>query len=124
MAAQKSEPKAKGKPRGRPIQKGQVLNPGGRPKEVAHVKELARQWTEDAIRTLAEIMGDGSAPHSARVKASESLLDRAWGKAESTATVTVNSDVRDLSTAEILAALAAAGVVGAEAGSSGNSAVH
>lgn len=122
--AQKSGVKPKGKPRGRPIQKGQVLNPGGRPKEVAHVKELARAWTEEAIRTLAEIMGDSTAPHSARVKASESLLDRAWGKAESTATVTVNSDVRDLSTAEILTALAAAGVVGAEAGDSGDTALH
>ena len=99
-------------------------NPGGRPKEVAHVKALAREWTEEAIRTLAEIMGDGSAPHSARVKASESLLDRAWGRAESTATLTMNSDVRELSTAEILAALAAAGIVGSEDGSAGNSAMH
>lgn len=121
--AENSKPKARRGP-GRPIQKGQVLNPGGRPKEVAHVKELARQWTGEAISTLASIMGDGAAPHSARVKASESLLDRAWGKAESTVNVKQNNDVRELSTAEILAALAAVGVVGAEDGPGGPSAVH
>lgn len=104
--------------------KGQTGNPGGRPKEVAHVKELARTFTTEAIQTLAQIMGDAAAPHSARVKASESLLDRAWGKAESTTNVNVNKDVRDLSTAEILTALASAGVVGEEAGSAGDSPLH
>lgn len=122
MTAQNGKPKAK--PRGRPIQKGQVLNPGGRPKEVAHVKELARTWTSEAISTLAEIMGDASAPHSARVKASESLLDRAWGKSESTVNVKQANDVRELSTAEILAALATVGVAGAETGADQPGAVH
>lgn len=104
--------------------KGVSGNPGGRAKEVAHVKELARQFTEEAIRTLAEIMGDLSAPHSARVKASESLLDRAWGKSEATVNVKQSNDVRDLSTAEILAALAVGGIAGAETGSDGAGAVH
>ena len=122
MAAQNSNGKAK--PRGRPIQKGQVLNPGGRPKEVAHVKELARTYTEEAIKTLAEIMSSSEAPHSARVKASESLLDRAWGKSESTVNVKTPNNVRELSTAEILAALASVGVAGAETGPDESSAVH
>lgn len=94
---------------------GQSGNPSGRPKVVAHVKELAKVHTEAAIKTLAEVMGNPEAPPHARVKASEVLLDRAWGKAETTATVNVSRDVRDLSTAEILAALAVAGVVGAQA---------
>ena len=38
-------------------------------------------YTEDAIRTLAEIMVDTSAPQSARVAASKELIDRAYGKA-------------------------------------------
>ena len=122
MTAQNGNGKAK--PRGRPIQKGQVLNPGGRPKEVAHVKELARTWTAEAISTLAQIMGDESAPHSARVKASESLLDRAWGKSESTVNVKQANDVRELSTAEILAALAVVGIAGSERGPDESSAVH
>lgn len=109
---------------GRPIQKGQVLNPGGRPKEVAHVKELARQWTTEAIQTLAKIMADESAPHNARVKASESLLDRAWGKAESTVNVKDVRDVRDLSTAEILAALATVGIAGSQGIADESSKVH
>lgn len=100
-------------------------NPGGgRPREVAHVKELAKSHTEEAIRTLAEIMGDGSQPAAARVKASECLLDRAWGKSESTVNVKSTSDVRDLSTAEILAALAAAGIAGSEGVTDQPSAVH
>jgi hypothetical protein len=122
--AQNSDAKAKPRGLGRPIQKGQVLNPGGRPKEVAHVKELARQWTTEAVQTLAVIMKDESAPHSARVKASESLLDRAWGKAEATVNVKDVRDVRDLSTAEILAALATVGVAGAEAVSDESRPIH
>ena len=103
---------------------GQSGNPSGRPKEVAHVKELAKSYTEDAIRTLAEIMGDGSAPPAARVKASECLLDRAWGKSESTVNVKTPNNVRELSTAEILAALAANGVAGAEGSPDESSQVH
>ena len=59
---------------------GQSGNPGGRPKEVGHVRELARQWTEQAIQTLADIMQDPSQPARARVAAAESLLDRGYGK--------------------------------------------
>lgn len=104
--------------------KGQSGNPSGRPKEVGHVKELAKQYTEQAIQTLAAIMTNGEAPPAARVKASECLLDRAWGKAETTANVTVNRDVRELSTAEILASLAALGTVGKEASGDQPGIVH
>ena len=103
---------------------GQSGNPSGRPKEVAHVKELAKKFTAEAINTLAEVMRDSTAPHSARVKASESLLDRAWGKAEATINVSTTNDVRDLSTAEILAALATLGVASAQEGANGDQAVH
>jgi Family of unknown function (DUF5681) len=41
---------------GKPFKKGQSGNPGGRPKVVAEVKELARVYTGQAIQTLVSIM--------------------------------------------------------------------
>jgi hypothetical protein len=55
-------------------------NPGGRPKALHDVQELARQHTEAAIDTLAKIMSDEKAPHSARLSAAEALLSRGWGR--------------------------------------------
>jgi hypothetical protein len=54
-------------------------HPGGRPRALHDVQELARQHTEAAIDTLAEIMHDEKAPHSARLSAAEALLARGWG---------------------------------------------
>ena len=71
------------KPRGKPFPPGNCANPGGRPKlpeDVKHVRELARQYTETAIATLAGVMSDGSA--NAKVSAANALLERGWGKAE------------------------------------------
>ena len=39
-----------------PFEKGQSGNPGGRPKVVAEIKELARAHTGEAIKTLVSIM--------------------------------------------------------------------
>jgi len=62
-------------------QKGMASpNPGGRPKALHDVQELARQHTETAINTLAEIMHDEKAPHNARLSAAEALLARGWGR--------------------------------------------
>jgi hypothetical protein len=66
--------------RGKPFAKGQSGNPSGRPKEIGHVRDLARAYTRESIETLAKIMQDDAAPHASRVAASSSLLDRAWGK--------------------------------------------
>jgi hypothetical protein len=55
-------------------------NPGGRPKVVAEVRELARKHTTKAVQALAAILDDEKAPHSARVAAAGALLDRAAGK--------------------------------------------
>jgi len=52
---------------GKPFQKGQSGDPGGRPKVVAEVKELARAHTAEAIQTLVSIMND---PKSAQQRGS------------------------------------------------------
>lgn len=42
--------------------------------------QLAREHTEAAIQTLAEIMYDGDAKTADRIKAADSILDRGHGK--------------------------------------------
>ena len=65
---------------GKPFQKGRSGNPGGRPKVVAEVKELARKHTGKAIETLVSIMDNPKAAPAARVSAANALLDRGYGK--------------------------------------------
>jgi predicted phage terminase large subunit-like protein len=60
----------------------------------ADVKEMARGLTKEAINTLAAVMRDSKAPHSARVRAAETLLDRAWGRPETSTYIRVSNDVR------------------------------
>jgi len=55
-------------------------NPGGRPKHLKEVVELAREHTPDAIKTLASIMQDEKQPPAARVRAAGELLNRGWGQ--------------------------------------------
>jgi hypothetical protein len=54
-------------------------NPGGRPKLVGEIGDLARQYTEVAIETLVSIAKDGK-QEASRVSAAIALLDRGWGR--------------------------------------------
>lgn len=63
-----------------PFVKGQSGNPGGRPKGVEEVQNLARAHTPAAIKALINITENVKAPPPARVAAAVALLDRGWGK--------------------------------------------
>ena len=89
------------------FQPGQSGNPGGRPREVGHVRELARQRTEKAVETLETIMEDPKAPAAARVTAAQALLDRGWGRAPQTLNVgNPSKDVKDMTDEELDAQIA------------------
>lgn len=73
------------------FKKGVAANPGGRPKTIGAVRELARQQTVDAINTLIEVMNDRNESGKTRVVAASLILDRAWGKPESSSTIEVGA---------------------------------
>lgn len=78
--AQKSNTKAK--PRGRPIAKGQVLNPGGRPKKTAQELDLiaaCKAKTPEALGVIADLMVNGEREQT-RLTAALSIIERAYGK--------------------------------------------
>lgn len=60
------------------------------------VKEVAGEYTESAINTLAGIMKDSEQPAAARVSAARELLDRAHGKPTQPVETTVSVGQMDL----------------------------
>lgn len=83
MTAENSGKRQKGKPRGRPIQPGQVLNPGGRPSGYAAFRESFRAQTDlDTIqRRLREIMASGDDKDA--TSAMRLWMEYGWGKPSS-----------------------------------------
>lgn len=61
-----------------PFEKGKSGNPGGRPKEDAEVKALAREHGPAAVAKLAALMECGN-PRT-ECAAAQALLDRGFGK--------------------------------------------
>lgn len=68
-------------------QKGYCGNPSGRPRIPEEVKEAFREFTLEARNTLVEIMKDKEAKAGDRVRASEVILNRAWGTPEQSVAV-------------------------------------
>lgn len=65
---------------GRQFQKGVSGNPGGKPKDHEQLREAARSFTLEAVKTLASIMRGKGHAASSRVAAATVLLERGWGK--------------------------------------------
>ena len=59
------------------------------------VQSLARRYTDEALKTLVEIMEDKDASVSSRVSAAQTILDRGWGKLGTSA-------AKETGTAEIM----------------------
>jgi hypothetical protein len=82
--------------RGRPFSKGQSGNPGGRPKELREVTELARSAAPEAVKALVNIMNDSEAPPTARIAAATAILDRGFGRPAQSVDVSGAVVVHDL----------------------------
>ena len=86
--------------------KGQSGNPGGRPRIIEAVRDIARESTTLAIETLRTIAADTEAPHAARVSAATALLDRGWGRpmqGVAMMTVAAPKGVREMTDDELMA---------------------
>ena len=64
---------------GRIVKGSAPVNPGGRPKGIGYIREIAQNYTEDAIQELYSIM-TGAEKDRDRLEAAKYLLDRGWGK--------------------------------------------
>jgi hypothetical protein len=99
--------------------KGQSGNPGGRPKVLAEVTELARKAVPGSLKTLIAIRDDPEQPAPARVAAANAIWDRAYGKPVQT-TINYNETLDGFTDDEISRFLAAIRAeLGAEAGNAG-----
>jgi hypothetical protein len=70
---------------------GQSGNPNGRPRVLADVQNVARDYSTEAIETLAGIMRNPKAPAAARISAACALLDRGYGKPSQSIEATNNN---------------------------------
>ena len=102
--------------KGRTFKPGQSGNPGGRPRVLRDVQELAREKSPEAIETLSNIMHDTKAPPAARVAAANALLDRGYGKPTQPISQTLTKvDPSSLSDEELAAIVAQGATVNAQA---------
>ncbi len=72
------------------FKKGQSGNPGGRPKEVAEVRKLAKEHGPAAIERLVELMS--SENERTAVAACEAILNRGYGRPAQSVTLAGEED--------------------------------
>jgi hypothetical protein len=60
------------------FQPGTSGNPGGRPRDIADMRESAQTYAGKALDTLAELLDSDN--QRVRVQAATAILDRAYGK--------------------------------------------
>jgi hypothetical protein len=80
---------------------GRSGNPGGRPRVLGHLQELARHHAPGALETLVEIMVSPKAAPAARIAAANAILDRGFGKPAPLMSATP-LDPRTLSDSELI----------------------
>ena len=73
-----------------PFTKGKSGNPGGRPREVAEVRELAKEHGPAAIERLVELMT--SENERTAVAACEAILNRGYGRPAQSVTLAGEED--------------------------------
>lgn len=95
----------------KPIKKGEVRNPTGRPKTPEAVKAILRAATPQAAQALADIVADPSKKASDRIKAAEIILDRVLGKAVQPIDANVRHTWDDLTDDELNRRLARFGLL-------------
>lgn len=66
-------------PEGRRFKAGQSGNPGGKPKSLLQIQQLARSFATEAVETLASLMRTSRSP-KIRALAAQALLDRGYGR--------------------------------------------
>src|SRR5918993_1184123 len=81
-------------------QPGQSGNSKGRPSTKDPVETLAREHTEEAVRTLVELMRHG-VPDAVKGAAANALLNRGWGMPRQT--VGVEADLKPVEQMTLLA---------------------
>lgn len=108
-----------------PFVKGQSGNPSGRPKVDKEVRDAARQYGEEAITKLVELMrGDD---RRTAMAAAQALLDRGYGKPAQAIEVSGElrtSDIPDDQLHERIKQLAAAAGIAIAAGGGGKAQAH
>lgn len=65
---------------GRPFQKGQSGNPGGRPKTPNKVKTMLKSAAPEAVQLLIETISNENVAMSHRLDAAKEVLNRVYGK--------------------------------------------
>jgi hypothetical protein len=94
------DPARKGPNGGKLFQKGMSANPGGRPKGIKEIRELAQQFVPRAIYTIVRLMDDENVKESVRLAAAIELMNRGYGRPEQAISISHERKPVDLMTTE------------------------